>query len=200
LERRRAVDAKLIEALAGHPEASVARLGELAGLTESGASARLGKLAAKGLAASPMCIPGRAWALTEEGRRHAGDHVVLDQRDHDILAALALTAMGAMKLARRVEVCPMTIRRRVRSLVENGLVFADPRRFYAVTDAGRQALGGAVPPRWVDLDRLRASLAKDVQARSPTNDRTAAQLAAHARMARGRPRGGKQALMRAMAV
>jgi predicted ArsR family transcriptional regulator len=126
--------------------------------------------------------------------------VVLDDRDRKVLAALALTSMGTMKLARRVEVCPMTIRRRVRLLVERGLVFADPRKFFSVTDAGLAALGDAAPQRWVDLNRLRASTAKDVLTRSPTNDRTIAQIAANARMARGRPRGGKQALMRAMAV
>jgi hypothetical protein len=118
---------------------------------------------------------------------------VLDDRDRQVLAALAVTAMGAMKLARRVEVCPMTIRRRVRSLIGHGLVFADPRKFFSITNEGRKALGDAVPPRWVRPEAVSAATAKDVSRREhPNDDRSNAQV--------GRPRGGRQALMRAMAV
>ena len=57
----RAVDGKLIAALAvcsaRDGPVTVAEIGELAGLTESGASARLGRLAAQGIATSPMCVP-----------------------------------------------------------------------------------------------------------------------------------------------
>jgi hypothetical protein len=84
-------------------------------------------------------------------------------------------------------------------MVAQKLIETDGRRF-TITDLGLKALPDALPPRWVDLNRLRASTAKDVLTRSPTETRSAAQRAADARMARGRPRGGKQALMRAMGV
>jgi hypothetical protein len=177
LARRRAVDAKLIEALASHPDASVARLAELAGLTESGACARLGTLAAKGLAASPMCIPGRAWALTAKGQAVAtGERPLIDDLDRKVLAALALTSMGSVKLARRVEICPPTIRRRARLLVERGLVFGDPRKFYTLTQQGRQAVGDDMPVRqpWIDPRVISAATARDVLSRSPNDDRTKA--------------------------
>jgi hypothetical protein len=106
--------------------------------------------------------------------------VVLDQRDRQILAALALTSMGNVKLARRVEVCPMTIRRRVRLLVERGLVFADPRKFYAITPTGIAALGDAAPQKpapWVKVEAVSAANASDVRTRlqHPNDDRTAAE-------------------------
>jgi hypothetical protein len=105
-----------------------------------------------------------------------------------------------LHLARETETCSLTIKRRAARLTERGLVRRDDVKRLSITDEGRKALGDAAPKRWVDLDRVRASTAKDVLTRSPTNDRTAAQLAENARMARGRPRGGKHALMRAMAV
>ena len=111
--------------------------------------------------------------------------MVLDGLDRRILAALAQTGMGTLKLARRVEVCPMTVKRRVGLLIERGLVFADPRRFFAITGTGRAALGAAAPPRqpWVKVEAISAALSRDVQSRSPTDDRTAAQRSAHATMA-----------------
>jgi hypothetical protein len=104
--------------------------------------------------------------------------VLLDDLDRRVLAALALTSMGTVKLARRVEVCPMTIRRRVRLLVERGLVFADPRKFFSITDAGLAALGPEAPQRpepWVKVEAVSAARAKDVaerQGRQSVDDRT----------------------------
>jgi hypothetical protein len=72
----------------------------------------------------------------------------------------------------------MTIKRRARLLAARGLVHPDPRRFFSLTDAGRQALGADMPPRqpWLRRDAVAASLAKDVVARHdrPPDDRTAA--------------------------
>ena len=114
---------------------------------------------------------------------------------------VALTPMRQLQLVREVEVSSLTIKRRVSLLIGRGLVKQDAaRQPFSITDAGLAALGPGAPKRWVDLNRLRASTAKDVLTRSPTETWSASQLAAKARMARGRPRGGKQALMRAMAV
>jgi DNA-binding Lrp family transcriptional regulator len=199
LDRRAETNGALLQAFVERPNPTLAELSQAVGLSEGRVSTRLTKLERQGLTEGPQCCPNRSWVLTAQGRELAlsANPVVLDDLDRQVLAALALTSMGTVKLARRVEVCPMTIRRRVRLLAQQGLVFADPRKFFSITPAGLAALPDA-PKRWVDQDRLRAS--KDVQARSPTDDRNMAPLAANARMARGRPRGGKQALLRAMAV
>ena len=84
-------------------------------------------------------------------------------------------------------------------MLGHGLIRIEDGKF-TITSKGRDLLDPDAPKRWVDLNRLRASTAKDVLTRSPTETWSASQLAANARMARGRPRGGKQALMRAMAV
>ena len=183
LKRRRAVDGKLIAALAvcsaRDSPVTVAEIGELAGLTESGASTRLTRLAAKGLASSPMCCPNRSWVLTARGSELAATgRPALDDCDQEVLAALAVTPMGVMKLARRVEVCPLTVKRRARLLVERGLVLSDPRRFYGITAAGRAALGDTNPPRhapWLRPEQISAAAAKDVVARHdrPPDNRTA---------------------------
>jgi Mn-dependent DtxR family transcriptional regulator len=190
LQRRRAVDGKLIEALAvcsaRDGPATVAEIGRLAGLSESAASTRLGRLATQGIAASPMCCPNRSWVLTERGRALAAttEPVVLDDLDQEVLAALAVTSMGIMKLSRRVEACSMTIKRRARLLVERGLVLADPRRFYALTDQGRAAIGTDTPRHapWLRPEQVSAAAARDVRERSPTDDRSAEFRARIARM------------------
>jgi Mn-dependent DtxR family transcriptional regulator len=186
LERRQATNAALLQALAERVSPTLAELSEAIGLSEGRVSVRLNKLAARDLVTSPMCVPGRSWCLSPAGRELAlsANPVVLDDRDRQVLAALALTSMGTVKLARRVEVCPMTIRRRVRLLVEHGLVFADARRFFAITDEGRRALGPEAPQRpepWLDTTRISAANAKDVRERGQ-DDRTTAQRSAHSSM------------------
>jgi hypothetical protein len=172
----------------------VPTLSRLAGVGATCACVRLSKLADRGLCVGPKCDARARWDLTPAGKALAAvaNPVVLDDRDRQVLAALAVTAMGVSKLARRVGICPMTVKRRLHILAERGLAYADPRKFFSLTPDGVAALGDA-PKRWLDLDRLRASTAKDVQARSPTDDRNMARLAANARMARGRPRAGKWA-------
>ena len=167
LVRRQEADAKLIEALAG-PDASLAALSRQVGLSEGRVSTKLTRLAAKGLAISPMCVPGRSWALTAAGRgiAAAAVPVLIDDLERRILGALAATSMGIMKLSRRAGTCPLTIRRRLGLLIGRGLVFADPRRFYSLTPAARGALGDAsLPPRWVRVEAVSAASAPDVQRR-----------------------------------
>jgi hypothetical protein len=61
-------------------------------------------------------------------------------------------------------------------LVERGLAFSDERRFFAITQQGRQALGDDVqrPAPWIDPSLISAAAAKDVRERSPGDDRTRA--------------------------
>jgi DNA-binding Lrp family transcriptional regulator len=194
LERRKATNAALLNALAERANPTLAELSQAIGLSEGRVSARLNKLAAKGLALSPQCCPGRSWALTVQGRAAASSVVLLDDLDRRVLAALALTSMGTVKLARRVEVCQPTIRRRVRPLLEKGLVFADPRKFFSVTPAGRAALGDeAVVSRWVDPARISAANARDVRTRlqHPNDDRSS--WARAEQSSRARQKGIEQA-------
>ena len=72
LEGRLGVDAKLIAAMAGHPDSSVARLGELAGLTESGACNAARKAGRKGIGAVAAVLPQQIVGADQPraGRRH----------------------------------------------------------------------------------------------------------------------------------
>jgi hypothetical protein len=70
----------------------------------------------------------------------------------------------------------LTAKRRTRLLAERGLVIADPRKFFAVTPAGIEALGpdAQPPPRWVNVAAISAASAKDVRERLYVSDITAA--------------------------
>jgi DNA-binding transcriptional ArsR family regulator len=201
LIKRAERDASLLQAMARSPGATVPTLSRLAGVGATCACVRLSALADRGLCVGPKCDARARWDLTPAGRAlAAATHpVVLDDRDRQVLSALAVVGMGITKLSRRSQLSPQTIRRRLRLLVERGLVFADPRKFFSITHAGLAALPDA-PKRWVNSGVISAVSARDVVTRSPTDDRNQTQLAANARLARGRPRGGRQALLRAMAV
>lgn len=196
LAHRRAVDAKLIVALANHPGLSVVSLGELVGLSESGACIRLGGLSRRGLAESPMCCPTKAWCLTDAGRAIAQVSVplLLDGLDRSILSALALAPKRQLALVGALGCCSLTIKRRASLLAQRGLVTQDaPRAPFKITAAGREALGDAVPAPWVRPEVVAASLARDVAARSSLGGLTksqAAVLGGRARAAQmfGRPR------------
>ena len=71
LVRRQEADRALLAALAAHEGASIAQLARITSTGESRVSTHLGKLAVQGLTVSPMCIPGRAWLLTDQGRAAA---------------------------------------------------------------------------------------------------------------------------------
>jgi hypothetical protein len=135
--------------------------------SESRVSTHLGKLAKRGLTASPMCVPGRAWCLTGAGLAASAMPVILDDLDKQVLAVLRSAPMGPVRLSRRVGICLLTAKRRARLLAEKGLVVADVRRFFSLTPAGREALGdeAAKVTRWVDVSRIMASTAPDVRER-----------------------------------
>jgi Mn-dependent DtxR family transcriptional regulator len=180
LVHRGEADRAMIAALAEHDGSlTVPQLSVSVGQSAPCCCARLAKLERRGLVCGPHCNARRRWDLTEQGRALAAttQPVILDDRDRQVLGVLALASMGTLKLARRVEVCPATIKRRVRVLVERGLVFADPRRFFSITSEGRLALGDDMPQRqpWVRTELVSAALSRDVLQRHdrPPDDRSA---------------------------
>ena len=99
LERKAEVDASLLAAMAEHEGAGLMQLAKLVGIGEGRISTKLGRLASRGLAESPQCVPGRSWALTEAGREIVqGEKPLIDDLDRDILRALARTPMGPVRL------------------------------------------------------------------------------------------------------
>jgi hypothetical protein len=149
LAHRRAVDAKLIVALANHPGLSVVRLGELVGLSESPACIRLSKVAARGLTQSPQCAPGRSWLLTAAGRElvMSDAPVVLDELDRDLLRSVARSPVRPARLAAETGVCNLTVRRRLNALAANGMVEVDEGRFKVTHELGDEMATGTVGPR-----------------------------------------------------
>lgn len=176
LERRAEVDRSLLEAMAEHEGAGLAELAKLVGIAEGRISTKLGRLAERGLAQSPMCVPGRSWMLTGQGREIAMTaKPLLDDLDRQVLAVLRSAPMGPVRLARRLEVCLLTAKRRARWMAERGLVISDVRGFYTLTPAGRAALGpdAQPPPCWLDPQRISAAAARDVVSRTYVDDRDA---------------------------
>jgi hypothetical protein len=188
LEHRAEIDRMLLQALTEHEAPSIALLARAIQASETVVSAKLGRLAAGGLAISPMCVPGRSWALTGEGLAAAiGEASVIDQTDRDILGVLirSPTPMRQVGLARRCGVCSLTIKRRIALLAQRGLVrIVGPQ--FTLTDAGRQALGPAAksPLRWIRIEAISAAAAKDVRERSYVSDVTAARRSECGRLAR----------------
>ena len=180
LKRRGEVDSKLIKTLAEHPGSTLPQLSRLVGSSAPCVCTRLGKLSDMGLTCGPKCDARARWDLTERGRElaAAANPVVIDDLDRQVLAVLAQVAMGPVRLARRVGTCPMTAKRRAHLLAKRGLVHLDPRKFYAISDAGRQAIGTTNPPRpapWLNPAAISAASAKDVRQRltHPNDDRSA---------------------------
>ena len=187
LKRKAEVDRSLLAAMAGHEGAGLAQLAKLVGIGEGRISTKLNRLASRGLAQSPMCVPGRSWMLTDQGREIAmTDAPLIDPLDRQVLAALAVTSMGAVKLARRVQVCLLTAKRRARLLAARGLLFIDPRRFYSLTPTGREALGSdaAKPTPWVRPEAISAASAKDVRERVHIHDASSAEHSRRGKLAR----------------
>lgn len=71
LERRAEADRAVLEAMAAQPGASLSALSAATGQARSAVCARLRRLAERDLACGPMCVPGRAWILTDQGREIA---------------------------------------------------------------------------------------------------------------------------------
>ena len=62
-------------------------------------STRLIKLAERDLTQSPMCVPGRSWCLTAQGRVVAiSGQPLIDDRDRDILTLIARAPAKLMAL------------------------------------------------------------------------------------------------------
>ena len=184
----------MLAALAANEGASIAQLARIAGASESRVSTHLTKMAERGLTVSPMCVPGRSWALTGNGREIVmAAHPLIDDTDRQVLAALAVTSMGSVKLARRTGVCLLTAKRRARLLAARGLLFADPRRFLSITDAGLKALGpdAPKPTPWVNVAAISAATAKDVTERIYVNNISAAQRSNCGKLARAAAKRNK---------
>ena len=190
---RAKADLTLIKAMNEAPNVSIAQLSAMTGSPKSCTSARLTRLAERGLTESPKCCPGKSWALSAQGQAlAAADRPILDDFDREILLALP---GRIMTLAAQTGVCPLTIRRRVDRMAAQKLVALDERRRFVVTDEGRKALPHAPPkpPRWIDATRISAAVAKDVLRRleHPTElppaerSRLSSEIATRARKARG---------------
>ena len=84
---------------------------------------RLSKLERRGLCHGPQCCPGRSWALSQAGKAHAATALpLIDGLDRELLVAVALSPLSLMALKRRIEVCRLTVRRRVDRLIERGFL------------------------------------------------------------------------------
>ena len=194
LERRQEADRALLAALAAHGGASIAQLSRITSTSESRISTKLGKLAVQGLATSPQCVPGRSWMLTDQGRAVAMEaRPLLDDTDRQVLAVLRSSPMGHVRLSRRIGCCLLTARRRANLLAERGLLVADVRRFYAITEAGIAALGpkSQPPSRWVNVAAISAAAARDVRDRPRIDDRTQEERSRPGKMARAAARLNK---------
>lgn len=121
LESDRALVAALAEAPAG---ASIAQISRLVGSDKPCTCRRLAKLVEAGLTCGPMCVPSRHWHLTGAGAALASSaKPPVDDLDQDILRVISQRDhIAAASIARRVERTEMTARRRLRTLVERGLV------------------------------------------------------------------------------
>ena len=151
---------------------------------------RLGKLAENGLTCGPKCNARARWDLTAQGRELAATGaLIIDALDKQVLTALCRSPMRHLQLARLIGCCSLTARRRVAALVERGLVSQCASGItvrYAVTDAGRQALGDAAPRPWVRIEAISAALARDVRERQTVTEMTTAERAQHAALGRQR--------------
>lgn len=165
LRERTMAATTLLRTLADHPDVTVPMLSTLIGASESCTCVRLAKLEAGNLACSPKCDARRRWELSQAGRELAGaGGPVVDKVDKRILAALARSPMRQLQLARAVDVCSLTAKRRLGLLVSRGLVRVEGARF-TISDAGLALLGDAAPKPWLRLEMVAASISKDVAER-----------------------------------
>ena len=148
LAQREAADRALVAAMRDHPNASVSQISRLVGSDKPCTCRRLAKLAEAGLTCGPMCVPSRHWHLTGKGAEIAlSGRPLVDDLDRELLRVIAQSSsIVAASVARRVSACEMTARRRLRSLVERGLVSNGCG--FGLTDAGRDLVGPAAEP-WV---------------------------------------------------
>ena len=189
LERRAEADRAMLEALAANPGASIAQLSRSVGSSKPCVCVRFARLEASALACGPHCDHRKRWDLSAQGREAAAaaNPLVLDDLDKRILTAL-VSPMRLMALARRIEICRLTARRRIDRLVERGLAATLDSKFMA-TPQGRSLLGDAAPEPWVKREAVAASMARDVLERR-SDDRTYQQIRENGRMAKLKAIGG----------
>jgi DNA-binding MarR family transcriptional regulator len=197
LANRANVTTRLLQTLAEHPGQTLPVLARSIHMSMSCCCHRLSQLADAGLCIGPKCDARARWDLSQQGRELAmSGKSIIDAKDIDILRIIARSPMRQLELARRLQVCSLTARRRVDLLIARGLINADERRRFRITDAGLAALPD-LPPRWLKTEMVSAALSPDVQARlaSPNDlspaerSRLSSQIAHKARI--GRPRQGK---------
>ena len=141
-----------------------------------------------GLTCGPKCDARARWDLTAQGRAIAASALPLtDGFEKQILTALARSPLRQLQLARLVNCCSLTAKRRLSSLVGRGLADAQEGRF-RITGAGISALGPDAPRPWVDVARISAALARDVAERHGSDVMTLAE--------RGRMGGNTTAWLR----
>ena len=168
LARRRAADAELLAALAEHQGAfTVPQLSVSVGQSAPCCCVRLAKLESQGLVCGPHCDARKRWDLTSAGQAlaKAAMPLLIDDTDKRILVTLTLTPMRLTRLAAEIGCCNLTVRRRIDALTARSLTKVDELHRYAVTDQGRAAVPDA-PPKWLRIEAVAASLAKDVVDRS----------------------------------
>ena len=165
LDRRSQTSTALLRALAENPDATVPQLSQLVGRSESCCCVRLAKLEVQGLTCSPKCQAHIRWQLSQAGKELAmnGQPLIPDERDRDILIAVTRSPMKIVSIGWAIGSCRLTAKRRVDLLVKRGLAVESDGKFTA-TEAGLAALG-PMPQRWLDMTRVSAALARDVQRR-----------------------------------
>jgi hypothetical protein len=176
LVRRAKTTTTLINALAGHPGATVPQLSRLVGSSAPCVCTRLGKLSDMGLTCGPKCDARARWDLTAQGRALAASAIpLIDGLDREFLIAVARAPSRLMALKRQIGVCALTVRRRVDALVVRSLVEAQPEGRYAISDHGRAALGDQCPKPWVRPELVSAAASRDVLARGGSDLLTTAE-------------------------
>lgn len=169
LEEKARADRALIEAMAEHPEVSIVRLSTLTGTSEPCVCHRLQRFSEMGLCHGPMCVPGRAWVLSEQGKALAASpQHIPDGLDTDILTVVASGPMRQLQLARRLGVASLTVKRRIARLIEAGMITTDSERRFLISGSGVTMLGGAPAPKvepWLKTTSISAAAAKDVRER-----------------------------------
>jgi hypothetical protein len=102
---------------------------------------------------------------------------------------LVSAPMRLLALARRIEVCALTARRRLDRLTEQGLTEIGDNRF-RISAKGRGALGDDAPKPWVNIAAISAAKARDVE-RSASDNRTSWQRSLLASKSRAKAKANR---------
>lgn len=189
LERRAETDKAFIAAMRDNPQASIAQISRLVGMSEPCVCVRLAKLEAASLTCGPRCQAAERWRLSEEGRRVAGlSALFLDELDRELMQIVArMSSMTTSLIAAHAGTNEPRARRRLKRLAEQGLAWRDHKGRWRATAARLKALGEVPAPvaRWLSPEAVSAAQARDVVDRR------------NAGMSRAEPsRHGREARMR----